>query len=227
MTTVASTKQASAVPLEALGRAGSMVKSQGALARMLCVTNRAICTGNFLARIEYIANMHPAGILLREKDMDEEAYGKLAAQLQPLCQQADTPLIVHGHPKVAVRLGCGQLHMPFAMLEKMSDAERAWFGELSTSCHSVDDARRAVELGCTRILAGHIFKTDCKPGVTPRGVAFLHEVCDAVDIPVWAIGGIDPARIPTVCEAGAAGGCMMSAFMCTEYPAGLSDRTVS
>ena len=38
--------------------------------------------------------------------------------------------------------------------------------------------------------AGHIYATDCKQGLPPRGLDFLEEVCRAVDIPVWAIGGI-------------------------------------
>jgi thiamine-phosphate diphosphorylase len=219
-------KQTSTVPSRASDKTGSTAVAQGGLSKMLCVTNRAVCTGDFGDRIGHIVEMHPAGILLREKDMDEEAYGKLAAQLYPLCRQGGTPLIVHSHPEVAVRLGCGRLHMPLAMLEKMPDSERACFVELSTSCHSVDEARRAVELGCTCIVAGHIFKTDCKPGITPRGIVFLHQICDAVDIPVWAIGGIDPARIRAVCEAGAAGGCMMSVFMCTNDLVGLSDHIV-
>lgn len=60
---------------------------------------------------------------------------------------------------------------------------------------------------------GHIFATQCKPGLPPRGLALLKEVCTHSPIPVYAIGGITLANLPQVLEAGAAGGCMMSGFM--------------
>ena len=63
--------------------------------------------------------------------------------------------------------------------------------------------------------AGHIYATDCKKGAPPRGLAFLEEVCRAVDIPVWAIGGIglDGGQLAEVKARGAAGACVMSGMM--------------
>ena len=46
-----------------------------------------------------------------------------------------------------------------------------------------------------------------------RGLAFLKEVCDNTCLPVYAIGGMTPDRLPGVLEAGAKGACMMSGFM--------------
>ena len=71
----------------------------------------------------------------------------------------------------------------------------------------------AEKLGCTYITAGHVFATDCKKGLPPRGLSFLKEVCYSVTIPVYAIGGIDENNMEAVRQAGAAGGCMMSGFM--------------
>ena len=63
--------------------------------------------------------------------------------------------------------------------------------------------------------AGHIFATDCKAGLPPRGTDFLKEVCSAVQIPVYAIGGIRPEekQIEKVLSCGAAGACIMSGMM--------------
>ena len=75
-----------------------------------------------------------------------------------------------------------------------------------------------------------------KKGLPPRGLDFLKNVCDAVGIPVYAIGGINIAssgdstasdspsaydampdinvpRLADVMECGAAGGCIMSGMM--------------
>lgn len=81
------------------------------------------------------------------------------------------------------------------------------------SVHSKEEAISAQELGVSYIMAGHIFKTDCKKDVPPRGLSFLSEICSAVKIPVYAVGGINKENAILCIEAGAAGVCMMSNFM--------------
>ena len=63
------------------------------------------------------------------------------------------------------------------------------------------------------LTAGHIFQTDCKMGVPPRGIRFLEEICENVSIPVFAIGGVKPGNLHQVQGAKAAGACMMSEYM--------------
>ncbi len=84
---------------------------------------------------------------------------------------------------------------------------------LGTSIHSVEDAKEAERLGADYIFAGNIFETDCKKGLPGRGLEFLENVCKAVNIPVYAIGGISEEKMPQILGTGAAGGCMMSGFM--------------
>ena len=74
----------------------------------------------------------------------------------------------------------------------------------------------AQALGCTYITAGHVFETDCKKGLPGRGLEFLRNVCVAVDIPVYGIGGIDSDNIALVRNAGVSGVCLMSSLMVTE-----------
>ncbi len=45
-------------------------------------------------------------------------------------------------------------------------------------------------MGASYLTAGHIYATDCKRGLPPRGLGFLKEVCREVSIPVYGIGGI-------------------------------------
>jgi thiamine-phosphate pyrophosphorylase len=82
---------------------------------------------------------------------------------------------------------------------------------VSVSCHSLEEAKAA--RGADMIILGTIFETDCKKGLKGKGLDFLREVCAAVSVPVYAIGGITPHRLPEIKKAGAAGGCMMSYFM--------------
>ena len=107
------------------------------------------------------------------------------------------------------------------LLRELSQEQKAHFEVLGASCHSVEDALEAQSLGCTYITAGHVFETDCKKGLPGRGLDFLRNVCAAVDIPVYGIGGIDADNIVLVREAGASGACLMSSLMVTENVSGL------
>ncbi len=186
---------------------------------VLCVTNRKACTEDFLRRIEKIAKANPAAILLWEKDLPEESYQVLAGKVMEICYTYDTRCILHNFPGAAKRLGAEALHLPLPVLRTLSQEERSQFSILGASCHSTTDAREAERLGCTYIMAGHIFDTDCKRGLPGRGLAFLKEVCGCVSIPVYAIGGISPSAYGAVRAAGAKGACVMSGIMACENPA--------
>lgn len=177
------------------------------------MTNRKLVRGDFLERLEEIAWQRPAGILLREKDLAPEEYRKLARDVQSICKKAGVPCILHSFTGVAEELEADALHLPLPLLRKLPGEDRGRFRQLGASCHSVADAREAQSLGCTYITAGHIFDTDCKRGLPGRGLDFLREVCGAVTIPVYAIGGIEPKRMAEIFAAGAAGACVMSGPM--------------
>ena len=129
------------------------------------------------------------------------------------------PCILHTHVQAAQALGCGAIHLPLPILRTLPVEVRGNFPVLGASCHSLEEAREAAGLGCTYLTVGHIFATQCKAGIPPRGLALLQAVCQSVPIPVWAIGGITPERIAAVRAAGAAGGCMMSSLMTCADPA--------
>ena len=188
---------------------------------ILCVTNRKLCQGDFLARIERIAACHPAGIILREKDMKLEDYKEMAAAVMEICEQHGVKCILHSFTDVAISLHADAIHLPLHLLREMSQEQKAHFTILGASCHSVEDALQAQALGCTYITAGHVFETDCKKGLPGRGLDFLQNVCTAVDIPVYGIGGIDADNIALVRNAGASGACLMSSLMATEDVTGL------
>ena len=177
------------------------------------MTNRKLVRGDFLERLKEIARQRPAGILLREKDLTPEEYRKLAREVQSICKKAGVPCILHSFTGVAEELEADALHLPLPLLRKLPGEDRGRFRQLGASCHSVADAREAQSLGCTYITAGHIFDTDCKRGLPGRGLEFLREVCRAVTIPVYAIGGIEPKRMAEIFAAGAAGACVMSGPM--------------
>lgn len=180
---------------------------------LICITNRRLCNNNFLDQIEMIASAHPKAIVLREKDLAEKEYEQLARQVMQICQKHGTQCILHSFSNAAIALGATAVHMPLPLLQKMTLQEKSHFQIIGASCHSLEEAKEAQDLGCTYITAGHIFLTDCKKGLPGRGLPFLEEICKTVRIPVYAIGGISSQNIESVRKTGAAGACIMSGFM--------------
>lgn len=185
---------------------------------LLCLTDRTLCREPFLDRVAAIAAARPAALILREKDLPEDQYQALAAQVMALCQKAGVPCILHTFVGAARALGARAIHLPLPVLRTLSAGERAAFPALGASCHSVEEAREAVALGATYLTAGHVFATTCKVGLPGRGVEFLAQVCAAVPCPVYAIGGVGPENLPALAQAGAKGGCVRSPLMTCPDP---------
>lgn len=166
-----------------------------------------------MRRIEDIASCHPAGIILREKDMLEEEYKLLAIQVMEICRSYNTTCILHYFTEQALALGAKAIHLPLPVLRGLTAEQKAVFDCIGVSCHSAEDAKEVQRLGGTYITAGHIFETDCKKGIPGRGIDFLKNIVTSVQIPVYAIGGIDRQNIHLVRSTGVAGVCVMSGIM--------------
>ena len=186
------------------------------MCNILCVTNRNLSKEDFFVRLEKIADTHPAGIILREKDLSECEYTKLAEQALKICDKCNTQLIIHNFIHTAEILNISKIHLPMNKLSELSAGQKKFFLVLGASCHSIEDAKKAENLGCTYITAGHIYNTDCKKDLPGRGLDFLKAVCKNVSVPVYAIGGINYSNFSDVMKAGAKGACIMKSIMQAE-----------
>ena len=187
------------------------------MAELICVTQRSLCSDDFLERIRRLAQAQPQAVLLREKDLGEADYEVLARQVQECCVPWGVRLIVRRYVGVARRLGLRQVHLS---MEELRQAEPGMLTELQVgvSIHSVEEAMEAQSLGAAYLVAGHIYATDCKKELAPRGLEFLREVCRTVHVPVFAIGGVTAERVVELLECGAAGCCVMSGAMQCSSP---------
>ncbi|MEG1432932.1 thiamine phosphate synthase [Eubacterium sp.] len=181
------------------------------MSRCVPITNRHLVTGPLRDQIGLLVAGGIRPIVLREKDLPQGEYAALARAVIPLMK---TPgdCILHHHIDVARDLHHPAIHLP---LPDLRCIRGDWldFEIRGASVHSVSEALEAQALGATYLIASPIFKTSCKPGVSPKGPGFIRELVWLTGLPIYALGGIDPHNAQEALEAGAAGVCLMSAAM--------------
>ncbi len=182
---------------------------------IIAVTNRHLCQRPFLQQIERICQVHPKALVLREKDLTEGEYYELAKEVQSICRSYQVDCILHNFPETARKLQADKIHLPLWKLQECSSELLSAFSVIGASTHSLEEAQAARKAGATYLTAGHIYATDCKKGLAPRGLDFLREICTCIPLPVYGIGGIhlDSSQIQEVKQQGAAGVCIMSEIM--------------
>ena len=193
------------------------------MCKIICITNRKIWEENkvnntYLNHIEKIALAKPDYIILREKDLSASEYLNLSKEVINICNNLNVNLILHNFADVALSLNHKAIHLPLDGLLELSGNELSHFDILGASCHSVSDLIKAKEKGCTYITASHIFETNCKKGLPPRGLDFLREICSIANINVYGLGGIKAFNAKKVIDAGANGICIMGDFMTEPSP---------
>ena len=172
--------------------------------RLYAVTDRAWVGGQTLyQQVESALKGGVTCVQLREKELDDEAFLKEAVEIHALCQRYGVPFFVNDNVDIAIRCHAEGVHVG---QEDMAAAQvRARVGDgmmIGVSVHSVEDAREAVKHGA-----------DCL-GVLPHET--LKAICDAVDIPVVAIGGIHKENILQLKGTGVDGVALVSAIFAAD-----------
>lgn len=182
---------------------------------VIAVTNRKLCTDNFVLRVREILSAEPFEVILREKDLSDDKYCQLAKEIVA-DNNGYKKVLALNRPEIALELGIENVHL--TMQQLMEHGRPSFIKRVGVSVHSAEEAETAQKLGADYLIAGHIYATDCKKGVPPRGIEFFRGVCESVDIPVFAIGGISENNFNEPLENGGTGVCLMSEFMKCENP---------
>lgn len=156
-------------------------------------------------------------VQLREKELDDAAFLQEAMELSALCRSYGVPFIINDNVDIAIQCHADGIHVG---QEDMAAADvRAKVGPdmlLGVSAHSVEEARLAVAHGADYLGVGAAFSTHTKTDVDVLPEGELKKICDAVDVPVVAIGGIHKDNILQLKGSGADGVALVSAIFGAE-----------
>ena len=194
------------------------------------ISNRKLCENeNLEKQIEKIfsaykrkiilENFEIVSLTLREKDLNENEYLKLIEEIYPICQKYKINLILHQNYDLNLddKYKIEGIHLSYDIFKSLNENIKAElikkYKRIGVSIHSLDEAKEVENLEASYIVAGHIFETDCKKGLEPRGLKFVEDLSSTLSIPIFAIGGIDEKNSQSVIDSGAFSVCMMSNLM--------------
>ena len=184
---------------------------------MYAITDRHRCAPTPL--IDVVSELLDAGvkaIQLREKDLSDIALIKLAEPIAAACYNYEANLFINTHIHVASDVGAAGVHLP-ANAEPVGSVKETETGDpcyIGCSVHSLDAAKKREAEGADFLTYSPIYPTASKPGYGPAvGTARLAEVVEGVKLPVFALGGITPVRVPECLTAGVFGVAVMSGVM--------------
>ena len=106
--------------------------------KILCVTNQALCKGDYLQQLQKIAAAKLDAMILREKQLSETAYQALAEQVQRICQEQGVQLICNHQISVAEHLSL-PVQVSVSQLEQAS----TWSVPFGVSVHKLEEAKQA------------------------------------------------------------------------------------
>jgi thiamine-phosphate pyrophosphorylase len=161
-----------------------------------------------------------AAIQLREKDLGGRDLLALARALLPVCRAAGQLLLVNDRVDVALAAGADGVHLPAAGVPAADARRLLGPGALvGVSCHSAADVLRAREAGADYATVSPVYDTPSKRAYGPPvGLGALADAA-RLGLPVLALGGVSPARVPEVLAAGARGVAVIRAWLEPDDPA--------
>lgn len=194
------------------------------------ISNRKLCENeNLEKQIEKIFSAYERKIILknfdivaltlREKNLNKNEYLKLIEKVYPICQKYKINLILHQNYDLNLddKYKIDGIHLSYNIFKSLNENIKAElikkYKRIGVSVHSLNEAKEVENLGASYVIAGHIFETDCKKGLEPRGLKFIEDLSSALSIPIFAIGGIDEKNSLSVINSGAFSVCMMSTLM--------------
>lgn len=185
---------------------------------LYAVTDRRWLNGKTLG--EAVAESIDGGVTfvqLREKQLDEESFLNEAKELQKLCRERGIPFVVNDNVDIAKKIGADGVHVGQSDME--AGDVRARLGSdkiIGVSAQTVEQAIIAEKHGADYLGVGAVFPTGSKDDAAEVDYATLKAICNAVSIPVIAIGGITCENVTQLRGSGICGVAVISAIYAKE-----------
>lgn len=182
--------------------------------RLYAVTDRAwVGKQSLYEQVEAALKGGASCVQLREKELNGEDFLREALELSTLCKRYRVPFFINDNVDVAIRCHADGIHVGQEDMQAAQVRQRVGPNMMiGVSVHSVAEALEAVRNGADCLGAGAVFATSTKTDVQTMPRETLRAICQAVNIPVVAIGGINKENIAALSGTGVDGVALVSAI---------------
>lgn len=173
----------------------------------------------FLYRVEQALKGGATLLQLREKNKSTREYIQLAGKVHAISKRYNVPLIIDDRVDVALAVDAEGVHvgaedMPIAVARRLMGDNKI----VGATAKTVPWAKDAYEQGADYLGVGAIYPTTTKVKTVLTSTDTLRDICNAVPIPVNAIGGLNKDNMDVLSGIPIAGICVVSAIMKAENP---------
>ena len=181
---------------------------------LYAVTDRSWLNGQTLyEQVEQALEGGATFVQLREKELDEEHFLEEAREIKELCRKYNVPFVINDNVDIALAMDADGVHVGQSDME--AGDVRAKLGPdkiIGVSAQTVEQALLAQSRGADYLGVGAVFPTGSKADASEVSHETLREICEAVDIPVIAIGGIGKGNVKELSGSGICGIAVISAI---------------
>ena len=182
--------------------------------QLYIVTDRTWLGNNsFLEQIEDTLRAGATFLQLREKDMSDAEFLAEAIDIKKITEKYNVPFVINDNIKVAIESNADGVHVGQSDMSPSLVSKTIGYDNISgVSAHTVSMAIKAEREGADYIGVGAVFSTSTKTDTNSVSVDTLKEICNSVNIPVVAIGGINKNNILHLKGTGIDGVAVISAI---------------
>ena len=181
---------------------------------LYAVTDRAWLRGETLyGQVEKALKGGATFMQLREKNLDEEHFLQEAVEIKELCKKYHVPFVINDNVDIAVKMDADGVHVGQSDME--AGDVRVKLGPdkiIGVSAQTVEQAVLAEKHGADYLGVGAVFPTGSKDDADDVSYETLKAICEAVSIPVIAIGGITQENVKELAGSGICGIAVISAI---------------
>lgn len=181
---------------------------------LYAVTDRSWLNGETLYdQVEKSLKGGATFVQLREKELEEDEFLEEAKQIKALCEQYGVPFVINDNVSIAFAIDADGVHVGQSDMEAGNVREKLGPDKIiGVSAQTVEQALLAEKRGADYLGVGAVFPTTSKEDAAEVSFATVKAICEAVHIPVIAIGGISQKNVSELANLGLSGIAVISAI---------------
>ena len=156
-------------------------------------------------------------VQLREKKLDEESFLQEAIEIKELCKKYNVPFVINDNVDIAIKMDADGVHVGQSDMEAGDVRKKLGPDKIiGVSAQTVEQAILAEKHGADYLGVGAVFPTGSKDDAEDVPFETLKAICEAVSIPVIAIGGITKDNVKELAGSGICGIAVISAIFASK-----------